>query len=88
VPIGTPIANARVLVLDERGEPVPVGVVGELFIGGAGLARGYHGHPELTAERFVQDPCPARRAAVPHGRPGALAARRLPHARWVAPTGR
>jgi amino acid adenylation domain-containing protein len=63
VPIGHPIANAQVHVLDPRLEPVPVGIVGEICVGGVPLARGYCNRPELTAERFVPEP---------HGhRPGA-----------------
>ncbi len=54
IPIGRPIANTRIHLVNDRRQPVPLGAIGEIYVGGAGVARGYHARPDLTAERFVE----------------------------------
>ncbi|MEM8930794.1 MAG: non-ribosomal peptide synthetase, partial [Acidobacteriota bacterium] len=79
IPIGGPIANTRILVVDPNGRLTPPGLFGELVIGGDGLAHGYHGRPALTAEKFVPDPYATT--------PGQRLYRTGDLVRWTAPGG-
>jgi amino acid adenylation domain-containing protein len=76
-PIGCRIPDLRIYILDQHRDPVPVGVVGELYVGGAGVARGYLNRPELTAERFLTDPFVSGAAAARMYKTGDLG-------RWLA----
>ncbi len=88
VPIGRPVANTQIYLLDRRGQPVPVGVPGELYIGGSCVGLGYLGRPDLTAEKFVSDPFRAElpgkgfAPSVVHGDRGAVLYRTGDLARW------
>ncbi|WP_338264420.1 non-ribosomal peptide synthase/polyketide synthase [Corallococcus caeni] len=75
-PVGTPLPSVQAYVLDPRREPCPIGVPGEVYVGGDGLAHGYHGRPDLTAERFVPSPFGST--------PGARLYRTGDKARWLA----
>ena len=77
VPIGYPIANTHIYILSPAGQPVPIGIPGELYIGGVGVARGYHNQDALTTEKFVRDPFSnnASGPTLQNGRSGPLSCR-------------
>ncbi|MCQ4163601.1 non-ribosomal peptide synthetase [Tahibacter harae] len=79
IPIGRPIDNIQIYILDPHGEPTPTGVAGELYIGGVGLARGYIGNAQLSAEKFVPN-----HLGEAHGLPGPRLYRTGDLARWTA----
>ncbi|MBE0344508.1 hypothetical protein E4V51_33635, partial [Paenibacillus sp. 28ISP30-2] len=90
VSIGTPLANQSVYILNTQQQLVPIGIAGELYIGGAGVGRGYLNLPELTAEKFIPNPFAqpeAEQAAKPHGKGTRLNSSNVSETRRPSPAG-